>query len=55
VLLYGVGCSEGYSGVSVFEYFGSLLCSVSKVCERDPFVLFVGISFGVTLVCYGGV
>jgi hypothetical protein len=39
--------------VSVSEYFGSSLCSMSKVCECDPFGLFVCISFGVTLVRHG--
>jgi hypothetical protein len=52
VFLYGVGCSEDYSGVNVFEYFGNLLCFVSKECECNPFILLVGIFFGVSLVRY---
>jgi hypothetical protein len=53
VFLYGVGCSEGYSGVGVFECFGNLLCSMFKVCQCDLFVLFAGISFVVIMVRYG--
>jgi hypothetical protein len=53
LFLYGVGFSIGYPGAGVFEYSGNLLCLVSKVCERDPFLLFVSIFFGVTLVRYG--
>jgi hypothetical protein len=50
VFLHGVGCSEGYSGVNVFEYFGNLLCFVSKVSESNPFILLVNIFFSVILV-----
>jgi hypothetical protein len=52
VFLYGVGCSEGYSGVGVFKYFGFLLCSMSKVCQCDTFALFVGFSFVVIMFRY---
>jgi hypothetical protein len=50
VFLYGVHRSELYSGVSVFEYFGNLLCFVSKECDCNPFILLVGIFFGVFLI-----
>jgi hypothetical protein len=52
-LLYGVDCSEGYCGVSVFEYiFFNLLCYMSKECECNPYILFVGICFVVIWICY---
>lgn len=51
VFLYG-DCSEDNSGVSIFEYFGNLLCFVSKEYEWNPFILLVYIFFGVVLVRY---
>lgn len=47
MFLYGVDCSDGYSDVNVFEYSGNLLCFVSKECGCNPFILLVGILFGV--------
>jgi hypothetical protein len=38
--------------VSVPEYFGNLLRFMSKVCECNPFILLVGVLFGVIVVHY---
>jgi hypothetical protein len=54
MLLYGIDCFEGYSGVSVFEYFDNLLCFMSKKyqCNKFTTILWVDILFGMILVRY---
>jgi hypothetical protein len=49
-----VACSEGYYGVSVFEYFGSLYF-VSKICACNLFILLVDIFFSAILAGYSAV